>query len=74
MSTFVGKIFKVTGCNVKVHIPREIVDPKYGKRLKKTTKLLAHDPVGVKEGDTVLVRECPPISKMKRHIVVEVIK
>ena len=74
MKLFIGKVHNVIGCNVKVYIERNVVDRKYGKTLKRTTKLLVHDNIGVKEGDLVSVKECPPVSKMKRHMIVEVLK
>ena len=43
----------------------------YGKLLKRSRNLLAHDEVGVIEGDTVLIEECVPYSKRVAWIVKE---
>lgn len=45
--------------------------PKYGKKYRSTKKYLVHAPEGnYKVGDTVLFRECRPMSRKKRHEVV----
>jgi len=47
--------------------------PKYKKRYATTRKFYAHDEAGVsKEGDTVTISECRPMSKLKRWKVLEV--
>jgi len=47
----------------------------YGKRVKKTTKLHAHDENNTaKLGDVVKIMETRPLSKMKRFRLVEVVK
>ena len=47
----------------------------YGKRVKKTTKLHAHDENNTaKIGDVVKIMETRPLSKMKRFRLVEVVK
>lgn len=47
----------------------------YGKRVKKTTKLHAHDENNTaKIGDVVKIMETRPFSKMKRFRLVEVVK
>jgi len=48
--------------------------PLYKKRVKKSKKYLAHDELGVKEGDKVKIAETRPISKRKRWRVVEVVR
>ena len=49
--------------------------PLYRKRIKRTTRLMAHDELGVcKEGDVVRIMECRPISRHKSWRVVAVIK
>lgn len=48
--------------------------PIYGKRVKKTKKYLAHDELGVKEGERVKIGETRPISKRKRWRVIEAIR
>ena len=51
---------------ITVAVERFVKHPIYGKFIKRTTKLHAHDESNVcNEGDTVTVRECAPISKNK---------
>lgn len=61
--------------SVSVNIRRKVKHPRYGKFIKKTTKLLAHDEkneCGV--GDTVRIMETRPVSKTKCWRVVEIIE
>ncbi len=47
-------------------------DPKYKKRYKVTKKFYAHDELNsCKEGDTVVIKETRPLSKLKRWDLVE---
>ena len=49
--------------------------PKYGKIVKKTRKLHAHDENSeAKVGDTVKITETKPVSKTKMWRVVEIIE
>ncbi len=51
---------------VAVLIERRVEHPIYKKYMRKSTKLLAHDENGeCKEGDTVAIEECRPLSKRK---------
>jgi small subunit ribosomal protein S17 len=60
--------------SVTVAVERLIKHPVYGKFIRRTTKIMAHDEGGTcKEGDTVAIVECRPISKRKAWRVVEVI-
>jgi small subunit ribosomal protein S17 len=59
---------------IVVLIERTVKHPKYGKIMKRRTKLHAHDENQVcKIGNTVKIRECRPLSKMKSWVLVEVI-
>ena len=59
---------------IVVMIERTIEHPKYGKRIKRKTKLHAHDEQQIgKIGDTVRISECRPYSKTKSWKLVEVI-
>lgn len=61
--------------SVSVSIERLVRHPVYGKYIRRTTKVLAHDEGNnCKEGDTVAIAECRPISKRKAWRVVEVIE
>lgn len=60
---------------INVSIVRKIKHPKYGKYLKRTSKILAHDPENqCQEGDTVIIREGRPISKRKAWSLVQVLE
>ena len=60
---------------VSVVVERLIRHPVYGKFIRRTTKVLAHDEQNdCKEGDTVGIVECRPISKHKSWRVVTIIK
>ena len=59
---------------IVVLIERTVRHPKYGKILKRRTKLHAHDENQVcKIGNTVKIRETRPLSKTKSWVLVEVI-
>ena len=60
---------------VTVLIERQVQHGVYGKNLRRSTKLHAHDESGAcREGDLVRIVECRPISKTKHHRVVEVLQ
>jgi len=60
---------------VSVAIERLIKHPVYGKFIRRTTKVLAHDANNeCKPGDRVEISECKPISKNKSWAVVEVVE
>lgn len=45
----------------------------YKKRMRVKKKFHAHDEIGVKEGDRVLIQECRPVSKTKKWKVIKVL-
>ena len=52
--------------SIVVAIERKVKHPLYGKFMKRTTKLHAHDETNqCNEGDIVLISECRPLSKNK---------
>lgn len=60
---------------ITVSIERKVMHPIYGKYLKKTSKLHAHDEKNeCSVGDTVKIMETRPLSKLKRWRLVEVIE
>ena len=60
--------------SVTVAIERLVKHPVYGKFIRRTTKVMAHDEANeCREGDTVAITECRPISKRKSWRVVEVV-
>lgn len=61
--------------SIVVAIERKVKHPIYGKYITRTTKLHAHDEnneCGI--GDTVEVRECRPLSKMKSWTLVSIVE
>ena len=51
---------------IAVEIERLVKHPQYGKYVRRTTKLLAHDEKGEsREGDTVTITPCRPLSRRK---------
>ena len=59
---------------VTVLIERKVKHPVYGKFIKRSTKVHAHDETNeCKMGDTVVVEQCRPISKSKTWRLVQVI-
>ena len=57
---------------VSVAIERLIKHPVYGKYIRRTSKVLAHDENNsCNEGDRVTISECRPISKHKSWKVVD---
>ena len=60
---------------VKVSVERKVKHPKYGKYLKRSTNLLAHDPENkCVEGDMVVIQEGRPISKNKAWVLVKIME
>ncbi len=60
---------------VSVAIERRIKHPVYGKYIRRTTKVLAHDAANeCKAGDRVTISECRPVSKNKAWSVVNIVE
>ncbi|PMH42584.1 30S ribosomal protein S17 [Vibrio sp. 10N.286.49.B3] len=60
--------------SIVVAIERVVKHPIYGKYVKRTTKVHAHDEnneCGL--GDTVEIRECRPLSKTKSWTLVQIV-
>ncbi|KXI29342.1 30S ribosomal protein S17 [Paraglaciecola hydrolytica] len=59
---------------ITVAVERKVKHPIYGKFIKRTTKLHAHDETNqCNEGDVVTVRECRPLSKSKNWMLVKIV-
>lgn len=59
---------------ITVAVERKVKHPIYGKFIKRTTKLHAHDETNqCNEGDVVTVRECRPLSKSKNWTLVNIV-
>ena len=60
---------------VTVLVERQVQHPLYGKYIKRSTKVHAHDEENAcNEGDTVTIAEGRPISKHKSWRVVEIVE
>ena len=60
---------------IAVEIERLIRHPTYGKYIRRTTKLLAHDENGTsREGDLVTIAPCRPMSRRKSWRLLEVVQ
>ena len=60
---------------ITVSVSRRVKHPIYGKFIRKTTKLTAHDEANdCNIGDTVKLMETRPLSKNKRWRLVEILE
>lgn len=60
---------------IVVKVERRVPHPRFKKIVKVTKKFYAHDEKGeAKVGDTVVIRETRPLSKLKRWELVSVLK
>lgn len=60
---------------ITVLIERKVKHPVYGKFIKRSTKLFAHDQDNqCKEGDIVSLTSCRPMSKNKKFKLVEIVE
>jgi small subunit ribosomal protein S17 len=74
--TVVGRVISdKMNKSVSVSIERVIKHPVYGKYVRRTGKVMAHDETNdCRIGDLVAIRECRPISKNKAWRVVDVVE
>ncbi|MEO2154949.1 MAG: 30S ribosomal protein S17 [Nanoarchaeota archaeon] len=69
---FIGIVTKAKAPKtVTVEWTRYIYVPKYERYEKRKSKVKAHDELGVKEGDIVLIGETRKISKTKAFVVIK---
>jgi len=60
---------------IAVEIERLVRHPTYGKYIRRTTKLLAHDESGAsQEGDLVTITPCRPVSRHKSWRLLTVVE
>ena len=60
---------------IAVSIERLVKHPTYGKYIRRTTKLLAHDANNdCREGDTVSIKPCRPMSRRKSWTLVRIVE
>lgn len=59
---------------IVVKVTRKVQHPLYGRVLRKTKKLYAHDEQGeARQGDTVRIVETRPLSRLKRWRLAEIV-
>ncbi|MDF1822423.1 MAG: 30S ribosomal protein S17 [Alcanivoracaceae bacterium] len=60
---------------ITVMVERRVKHPVYGKFIRRSTKLLAHDETNqCREGDIVTIEESRPLSKRKTWTLVNVVE
>lgn len=60
---------------VTVAVERSVKHPLYGKYIRRTTKIHAHDEDNTcREGDLVSIVQCRPLSKSKAWRVVDIVE
>lgn len=60
---------------ITVLVERVVKHPVYGKYIKRSTKMMAHDEQNVcQEGDVVSIASCRPMSKNKTFKLVQVLE
>lgn len=60
---------------ITVAVERSVKHAVYGKYVRRTTKLHAHDETNqCHEGDLVAIVECRPLSRTKRFMLVDVLE
>lgn len=74
--SFIGTVVSDKGDKtIIVAVDRHVKHPFLGKRIKKTTKLAAHDETNsAKIGDKVKIVETRPLSKTKHFYLVEILE
>jgi len=61
--------------SITVLVERQVKHPLYGKFIKRSTKIHAHDETNeCKLGDVVRIAECRPLSKTKAFKLVEIVE
>ncbi|MES9944127.1 30S ribosomal protein S17 [Candidatus Thiodiazotropha sp. CDECU1] len=61
--------------SITVSVERTVKHPVYGKYMRRTTKVHAHDETNeCQKGDTVMVEQCRPLSKTKTWRLVKVLE
>jgi len=60
---------------ITVLVERKVPHPVYGKYVRRSTKIHAHDEQNeCKQGDTVMIEECRPLAKTKAWRLVKVVE
>lgn len=74
--TLVGQVVSdAMDKSITVSVERRVKHPVYGKFLRRSTKVHAHDEANeCHVGDTVMVEQCRPLSKTKTWRLVKVLE
>ncbi|MCP1728514.1 small subunit ribosomal protein S17 [Natronospira proteinivora] len=74
--TILGRVVSTKGDKtISVYIERRVSHPLYGKYIRRSTKLLAHDEENAcRDGDVVTIAECRPLSKRKSWRLHEIVE
>ncbi|MFA4874890.1 MAG: 30S ribosomal protein S17 [bacterium] len=60
--------------SITVMVERTVMDPVFKKYIRRRNKFMAHDEKNeCRKGDTVVIRECRPLSKCKRWRVENIV-
>ncbi|HEY6640665.1 30S ribosomal protein S17 [Povalibacter sp.] len=75
VKTVTGKVVSIKmQKTITVVVERYEPHPRYGKYIRRTTRLLAHDENSEsREGDVVAIEECRPLSRRKNFRLVRII-
>lgn len=61
--------------SITVMVERMVMDPEFKKYVRRRNKFMAHDEKNeCRKGDTVMIRECRPLSKRKRWRVESIVE
>jgi small subunit ribosomal protein S17 len=73
--TFIGTVSSDKMINtIVISIDYNFRHPRYQKIVQKRKKIYAENNLGAKIGDMVKVKECRPLSKLKRFTTLEIVK
>jgi small subunit ribosomal protein S17 len=74
--TLVGQVVSsAMDKSITVSVERTVKHPVYGKYMRRSTKVHAHDETNeCQKGDTVMVEQCRPLSKTKTWRLVKVLE
>ncbi|MEJ2609787.1 MAG: 30S ribosomal protein S17 [Candidatus Thiodiazotropha sp.] len=74
--TLVGQVVShAMDKSITVTVERRVKHPVYGKYMRRSTKVHAHDEANeCQTGDTVMVEQCRPLSKTKTWRLVKVLE
>jgi small subunit ribosomal protein S17 len=74
--TVIGRVVSdKMNSTIVVEVERKVKHPLYGKYMRRSSKMYAHDAENTcKVGDVVLIQQCRPISKTKHWVLMQVLE